>query len=50
MLLEVGETMWEMEARFPRAPFLWVDSPQGGSGITAMRAQELRDWSAAGIL
>ena len=50
MLLEVGETMWEMEARFPRVRFLWVDSPQGGSGITAMRAQELRDWSAAGIL
>ena len=50
MLLEVGETMWEMEARFPRVPFLWVDSPQGGSGITALRAQELRDWSAAGIL
>ena len=50
MVLEVGETMWEMEARFPKVPFLWLDLPQGGSGIAAMRAQELRDWSAAGIL
>ena len=50
MVLEVGETMWEMEARFPKVPFLWLDLPQGGSGIAAMRAQELRDWRAAGIL
>ena len=50
MVLEVGETMWEMEARYPKVPFLWLDLPQGGSGIAAMRAQELRDWRAAGIL
>ena len=50
MVLEVGETMWEMEARYPKVPFLWLDLPQGGSGIAAIRAQELRDWSAAGIL
>ena len=50
LVLEVGATMWEMEARFPKVPFLWLDLPQGGSGIAAMRAQELRDWSAAGIL
>ena len=50
MVLEVGETWWEMESRFPKVPFLWLDSPQGGNGIAAMRAQELRDWSAAGIL
>ena len=50
MVLEVGETWWEMESRFPKAPFLWLDLPQGGNGIAAMRAQELRDWSAAGIL
>ncbi len=50
MVLEVGETMWEMEARFPKVPFLWLDLPHGGDGVTAMRAQELRDWSAAGIL
>ena len=50
MVLEVGETMWEMESHFPKVPFLWLDLPQGGNGIAAMRAQELRDWSAAGIL
>ena len=50
MVLEVGETMWEMESRFPQVPFTWLDLPQGGNGIAAMRAQELRDWSAAGIL
>ena len=50
MVLEVGETLWKMESRFPKVPFLWLDLPQGGNGIAAMRAQELRDWSAAGIL
>jgi hypothetical protein len=31
-------------------PFLWLDLPQGGNGIAAISAQELRDWHAAGIL
>ena len=50
MLLEVGETWMELEDRLPKAPFLWLELPQGGSGVAAISAQELRDWDAAGIL
>jgi len=50
LVLEVGETLFELEARLERVPFLWLDLPQGGNGIAAISAQELRDWHAAGIL
>ncbi len=50
MVLEVGETASTLEEALPRVPFLWLDLPQGGSGVTAISAQELRDWSAAGVL
>ena len=50
MLLEVGETWVALEKRLPRVPFLWLELPQGGAGVAAISAQELRDWDAAGIL
>ena len=50
MLLEVGETWMKLEDRLPKVPFLWLELPQGGSGVAAISAQELRDWDAAGIL
>ena len=50
MLLEVGETWMTLEDRLPKVPFLWLELPQGGSGVAAISAQELRDWEAAGIL
>ena len=50
MLLEVGETWMALEDRLPKVPFLWRELPQGGSGVAAISAQELRDWDAAGIL
>ena len=50
MLLEVGETWMALEDRLSKVPFLWLDLPHGGSGVAAISAQELRDWSAAGIL
>ena len=50
MLLEVGETWMALEDRLPKVPFLWLELPQGGSGVAAISAQELRDWDAAGIL
>jgi len=34
----------------PRVPFTWIDLPEGGAGVAVASAQELRDWSAAGIL
>ena len=50
MLLEVGETWRALEGRLPKVPFLWLELPQGGSGVATISAQELRDWDAAGIL
>lgn len=50
LFLEVGETASTLEEALPRVPFFWVDLPQGGSGVTVISAQELRDWSAAGVL
>ena len=50
MFLEVGETWIPLEDRLPKVPFLWVELPQGGSGVAVISAQELRDWDAAGIL
>jgi ribosomal protein L3 glutamine methyltransferase len=50
MLLEVGETWMTLEDRLPKVPFLWLEMPQGGSGVAVISAQELRDWGAAGIL
>jgi len=50
MLLEVGETWMTLEDRLPKVPFLWLELPQGGSGVAVISAQELRDWDAAGIL
>ena len=50
MLLEVGETWMALEDRLPKVPFLWLELPQGGSGVAVISAQELRDWGAAGIL
>ena len=50
LILEVGEVAAALERRLPRIPFTWVDLPDGGSGVAAVSAQELRDWRAAGIL
>ena len=50
MLLEVGETWRALEGRLPKVPFLWLELPQGGSGVAVINAHELRDWDAAGIL
>ena len=50
MLMEVGETWMTLEERLSKVPFLWLELPQGGSGVAVISAQELRDWDAAGIL
>jgi ribosomal protein L3 glutamine methyltransferase len=50
LILEVGEPAAALELRLPRIPFTWVDLPDGGSGVAAVSAQELRDWRASGIL
>ena len=50
MLLEVGETWVALEDRLPKVPFLWLELPQGDSGVAVISAQELRDWDAAGNL
>ena len=50
MVLEVGETWRALEDRLSKVPFLWLELPQGGSGVAVINAHELRDWDAAGIL
>ena len=50
LILEVGKSAEALEHRLPKVPFTWVDLPTGGSGVAAVSAQELRDWSAAGNL
>jgi ribosomal protein L3 glutamine methyltransferase len=50
LLLEVGESVATLETRLPRVPFTWIDLPEGGGGVAAVSAQELRDWIATGAL
>ena len=50
MLLEVGATWVVLEDRLAKVPFVWLELPQGGSGVAVISAQELRDWDAADIL
>lgn len=50
LILEVGESVEALQRRLPKLPFTWIDLPEGGSGVAAVSAQELRDWSAAGDL
>ena len=50
LILEVGESVEALERRLPKVPFTWIDLPDGGAGVAAVSAQELRDWSAAGDL
>ncbi|MEL0006749.1 MAG: 50S ribosomal protein L3 N(5)-glutamine methyltransferase [Luminiphilus sp.] len=50
LILEVGESFAALENYLPNVPFTWIDLPQGGSGVAAISAQELRDWKAAGAL
>ena len=50
LLLEVGESVAALERRLPRVPFTWIDLPEGGAGVAAVSAQELRDWIATGAL
>ena len=50
LLLEVGESVAALEQRLPRVPFTWIDLPEGGGGVAAVSAQELRHWIATGAL
>ena len=50
LMLEVGESVEALERRLPKVPFTWIDLPGGSAGVAAVSAQELRDWSAAGLL
>ena len=50
LLLEVGESVEALEKHLPRVPFTWIDLPEGGTGVAAVSAQELRDWIATGAL
>lgn len=47
LLLELGNSWEALEAAFPRVPFTWVELENGGHGVLAMQADELREYAAA---
>jgi ribosomal protein L3 glutamine methyltransferase len=47
LFLELGNSWPALEAAFPRFPFTWLECEEGGHGVTAISADELRDHAAA---
>ncbi len=41
MIVEVGNSWVNLEAAFPRVPFLWLEFEQGGHGVFLIRREEL---------
>lgn len=50
LVLEVGNTMFALEERWPDLPVTWVDLERGGIGIGVLEAEDLEAWLAAGGL
>ena len=45
LVVEVGPIRDEVERRFPRAPFIWVELEHGGEGVFVIRKEELQEFS-----
>lgn len=50
MVLEVGNTAFALEARWPDLPVTWVDLERGGIGVGVIEAGELTAWREAGSM
>ncbi|MES1944286.1 N5-glutamine S-adenosyl-L-methionine-dependent methyltransferase [Salinisphaera sp. PC39] len=50
LVLEVGNTAFEMEARWPDLPVAWVDLERGGIGVGVIEAEDLSAWLESGGL
>ncbi len=46
MVVEVGNSWENLEAAFPRVPFMWLDFESGGHGVFLMSREELVQYQA----
>lgn len=44
LLVEVGNSEVHLMAAYPQIPFIWVDLPEGGNGVFAITAADLKQY------
>ncbi len=47
LILEVGLSAERLQSRLPEIPFLWLEFEEGGEGVLAISASQLRQYSSA---
>lgn len=47
LVLELGNTAFALEARWPGLPVTWVDLEHGGIGVGVIEAEDLTAWTAS---